>query len=243
MNDLETIDNYFTGQLAAPEKTRFEQRINTDAELAEAVAFYVQARQTARQQAQGALVQAGRKAEWATLRERQVKVRQPVWVPMAWVAAASVLLLLGFFLFSPQPSAPEVADHYIKENLTTLSVMMSSKPDTLQLARQAYNTRQFAQAETLLADWQRPNTDNTEVLKLAGLVSLRQEKYDKAIEQFHSLSQRTGLRANPGLFYEAIARMKRNAPNDVATARKVLQTVIDQNLEGKKAAKALIDEV
>ncbi len=81
------------------------------------------------------------------------------------------------------------------------------------------------------------------MLKLAGLVSLRQENYEKAIGQFHSLSQRTDLRANPGLLYEAIARLKRNQSGDEATARKVLQTVIDQNQEGKKAATELLDDL
>lgn len=239
MNDLETIDNYFTGQLTPPEKTRFEQQIVADPNLAKAVAFYVQAHQTARQQAQDE-----RKAEWAALRKRQPVVRRPVWAPMSYAAAACVLLLLGFFVFWPSPSAPaEVADRYINQNLTTLRVTMSSQPDTLQLARQAYNTGQFAQAETLIADWQKRQPDNTEVLELAGLVSLRQGKYDKAIGQFHRLSQRTNLQANPGLFYETLARLKRSKAGDEATARTLLQTVIDQNLDGKKAAKELIDEL
>ena len=238
MNHIETIDNYFTGQLTGPEKARFEQQILADSDLAEAVAFYVQARQTARQQAQ-----AGRKAEWATLREQNT-VSKPLWLPMAWVAAACVLLVLGFFLFRPAPLAPpELADRYIQDNLTTLSVTMGSQPDTLQLARQAYNDGQLARAETLIARLQRSDTDNTEVLKLTGLVALRQGNYDKAIGQFHSLSQRTDLRANPGLFYESLARLKRNAPNDEATARQLLNTVVDQNLEGKKGAKKLIDEL
>jgi tetratricopeptide (TPR) repeat protein len=238
MNDLDTIDNYFSGQLTGPEKAQFEQQIVTDPNLAETVAFYVQARQTARQQAQ-----AGRKAEWAALRQRQEPVSQPVWRPMSYAAAACVVLLLGLFVFWPNPSAPAIADRYIQENLTTLSVTMSSQPDTLQLARQAYNEGQFAKAETLITTLQQRDAVNTDALKLAGLVSLRQGKYDKAIEQFHRLSQRTDLRANPGLFYEALARMKRNQPDDKATARQLLNTVIDQNLEGRKAAKELIDEL
>lgn len=235
---MDTIDNYFTGQLSNPDRARFEQQLLTDTDLAEAVAFYVQAHQTARQQAQDS-----RKAGWATLRERQGVVRQPAWVPMSWAAAACVLLVLGFLLFWPKPAAPELADRYIQDNLTTLSVTMSAQPDTLQLARQAYNSGRFAEAAALITRLQQLNTDNTDVLKLAGLVSLQQQHYDKAIEQFHSLSQRTDLRANPGLLYEAIARLKRNQAGDEATARKVLQTVIDQNLEGKKGAKKLIDEL
>lgn len=243
MSDFTTIENYFTGQLTEPEKARFEQQIIADPDLAEAVAFYVQAKATARQQVQTAAGRDKRKAEWAMLRQEQGRVHQPLWVPMAWVAAACVLLLLGFFLFSPKPAAPAIADRYIQENLRILPVTMSSQPDTLQLTRQAYNNGQFAQAEALLAGLQRRKSDATDLLKLAGLVSLRQENYDKAVEQFHSLSQRTDLRANPGLFYEALARLKRNAPNDIATARQLLQTVIDRHLEGKKAAIALINEL
>lgn len=238
MNNFDTIDDYFAGKLPNPQKTRFEKQIATDTELAEVVAFYVQARQTARQQAL-----AGRKTEWAAIREQSQRVRQPTWAPMAWAAAACVLLLLGFFLFWPTSSAPQVADRYMQENLTTLPLTMSGQPDTLQLARQAYNDGQFAQAETLISSLQRTNTDNTEVLKLAGLVALRQGNYDKAIGQFHSLSQRTELRANPGLFYEAVARLKRNAPTDKPTARQLLQTVIEQNQEGKKAATELLDDL
>jgi tetratricopeptide (TPR) repeat protein len=239
---LKPIDNYFTGQLTPPEKMRFEQQIVADPHLAESVAFYVQARQTARQQAVTA--QAERKAEWATLRERQGVVHKSRWAPMSYAAAACVLLLLGFFVFWPNPSAPaEVADRYIRENLTTLPITMSGQPNNLQLARQAYNTGQFAQAETLIASWQKRQPDNTEVLELAGLVSLRQGDYDKAIGQFHRLSQRTDLQANPGLFYESIARLKRNQSGDEATARKLLQTAIDQNLDGKKGAKELIDDL
>ncbi len=169
---------------------------------------------------------------------------RPVWQPMSYAAAACVALLLGFFVFWPKPAgSPEMADRYIRENLTTLPVTMSSQPDTLQLARQAYNSGQFTQAETLVSAVQQRDPANTDAQKLAGLVSLRQGKYDKAIEQFHRLSQRTDLRANPGLFYEALARMKRDQTDDAATARQLLQTVVDQNLEGKKAAKALIDEL
>lgn len=237
MNNLDILDDYFRGHLSGPEKARFEQQVVTDPDLAKAVAFYVQARQTARQQAQ-----TSRKAEWATLREQNT-VSKPLWLPMAWVAAACVLLVLGFFLFRPTPMTPSaVADRYIQGNLTTLPVTMDSQPDTLKLARQAYNDGQFAKAETLLTILQRKDADNTDALKVAGLISLRLGNYDKAIEQFHRLSQRTDLRANPGFFYEAIARMKRNQTDDAATARQLLQTVVDQNMEGKKAAKALIDE-
>ncbi|GAB3946899.1 hypothetical protein GCM10028805_18190 [Spirosoma harenae] len=238
MNDLDNIENYFAGRLPDVEKARFEQQIVADPELAEAVAFYIQAKQVARTEAL-----AQRTEAWETIRKQETESRRTVWAPITYAAAACVALALGFFLFWPkQPSAEQLADQYIQTNLTTLSVTLGTQADSLQLARQAYNDGQFAEAEAIVKDQQQRDSTNAELLKLAGLVSLRQGNYDQAINQFHRLSQRTDLRANPGLFYEALTHLKRSQSDDKATARQLLQTVIDQNLEGKKAANELIDE-
>ncbi|GAB4013117.1 hypothetical protein GCM10028808_31150 [Spirosoma migulaei] len=238
MNDLETIENYFAGQLPDVEKTRFEQQIVADPDLAEAVSFYVQAKQMARSEA---LDQ--RKTEWAALQQQEAQASRRVWMPIAYAAAACVLLVLGFFLFWPQPSTKQLANQYIQDHLTTLSVTMGSQPDSLQLASQAYNEGQFDAAEAIVLAKLTRDSTNSDFLKIAGLVSLRQENYDQAIVQFHRLGQRTELRANPGLFYEALAYLKRSQPTDKVTARQLLQTVIDQNLEGRKGAKELIEKL
>ena len=238
MNDLEIIESYFSGQLSDTEKSQFEQQIVTDPELAQAVAFYVQAKQVAREEARSQ-----RKADWEIIRQRQARVSKPVWRPFAYAAAASILLVLGFFLFRPQPSAQQLADRYIQENLTTLPVTMSSQPDSLQRARQAYNEGRFADAEAIVSALQQQGSGKAELLKIAGLVSLRNGNYDQAINQFHRLSQQTDLRANPGLFYEALARLKRNRPEDKNIAHELLKTLINKNLEGKKAAAGLIDDL
>ena len=235
MNDLDTIEDYFAGQLSEGEKARFEQQIVADPELAEAVAFYIQAKQIAHTEAI-----AKRKETWETIRKQESQISRPIWMPISYAAAACIVLLLGFFLFWPnQQSAEQLADQYIQTNLTTLSVTLSSQSDSLQLARQAYNAGRFAEAEDIIQTQQQRDSSNAELLKLAGLVSLRRGNYDQAINQFHRLSQRTNLRANPGLFYEALTHLKRAQPNDKTTAQQLLQTVIDQNLDGKKAAEAL----
>lgn len=238
MNDLETIESYFAGQLSDTKKSQFEQQIVADPELAQAVAFYMQAKQVAREEA---LLQ--RKADWEIIRQRQARMSRPVWMPFAYAAAASIALILGFFLFHPQPSTQELADRYIQENLTTLPVTMSSQPDSLQRARQAYNEGRFADAAAIVSALQQRDSTQAELLKITGLVSLRQGNYDQAIDQFHRLSQHADLRANPGLFYEALARLKRNRPEDKNTARELLKTLINKNLEGKRAAEGLVDEL
>ncbi|WP_080057795.1 hypothetical protein [Spirosoma aerolatum] len=236
MNDLETIENYFAGRLPDSEKTRFEQQIVSDPELAQAVAFYIQAKQVARTEA---LMQ--RKADWEAIRRQPKRTINPTWVPFAYATAASILLILGFFLFRPQPSAQQLADRYIQAHLSILPVTMNSRPDSLQRAHQAYNDRRFAQADAIITALQRRDTSSAELLKIAGLVSLQQGNYDQAINQFHRLSQQANLRANPGLFYEALARLKRNRPDDKNIAFQLLNMVINKSLEGKKAALELVE--
>lgn len=235
MNDLETIEHYFAGQLSDAEKARFEQQIVADPELAEAVAFYLQARKTAQETALRE-----RKAEWDMIRQQERKNRTVTWRVFAYAAAACALLVLGLVLFRPQTSPEEMADQYIREQLTTLSVTMGSQPDSLQRARQAYNEGNLTEAETRVSALRTRDPNNTELIKLAGLVALRRGNYDQAIERFQQLGQRTDLRANPGFFYEALTLLKRNQPGDKNRAQELLQTVIDQNLEGKKAAEGLI---
>ncbi|GAB3259644.1 hypothetical protein GCM10027347_23430 [Larkinella harenae] len=235
MNDLETIDNYFAGHLSGTEKAAFEQRIEADPELAEAVAFYLQARKTVQQEAVRQ-----QKAEWEMIRQQENQSRTVSWRPLAYAVAACTLVVLGLFLFWPKPPAEELTDRYIRENLTLLPVTMSGQPDSLQRAKQAYNEGKLTEAGKMLTVLLERDSANTELIKLSGLVSLRQGNNDKAIDLFQRLSQHTELRANPGIFYEALALLKRGQPSDKNRARLLLQTVISRNLEGRKAAERLI---
>lgn len=239
MNDLASIEMYLSGQMTDTERTAFETSLRTDAELADTLAFYVMAQQSAK-----AAANEQRRAEWDA-RRRAMAQPEPLrrigqWAyPLA--AAACLVLALGFgWYFLNQPSATELADAYIGENLTTLSVTMDGRADSLQTGIQQYNAGKLADAETTFGAMLQREPTNADALKLAGLVSLRRGKYDHAIEQFHRLGQRTDLYDNPGLLYEAITRLKRNQPLDKPTAKKLLTDLISRNLdENADAAKLL----
>lgn len=249
---FEKIDDYFTGQLTPDERTAFEKAVRTDPELAKTTAFYVAARRVA---AQTALAERPARATAADgLNQRQQRLTELVARPVqgragrfSWVAAASVLLVvglgLGWFLLnrsgaSQTPQA--LADAYITENLTELPVTMSANTaDSLQTGVNLFNTNKLSEAGAIFAAIYRADTANDTALKYAGIVSLRLKNYDQAIEQFHTLGQRTGLMVNPGLFYEALTRIERNQPNDKQVVKKLLETVISRNLAGKADAEAL----
>ncbi|MBC7892867.1 MAG: hypothetical protein H7Y12_11680, partial [Sphingobacteriaceae bacterium] len=51
MSDLEAIDAYLNGLLPPPDRAAFEARLKVDPALAEELAFYLQAKQVAREAA------------------------------------------------------------------------------------------------------------------------------------------------------------------------------------------------
>lgn len=258
-NDLETIENYLTGQLSDEARAQFETTLRTDPAVADALAFYVLAQHTAKVDALSqrrdeldALYKRSRPVSDTTT--NHVPVLAPastrrLWsAPMRWVAAASVLLLLGlgwyFFRISNAQDATQLADAYVTRTYGQLSTTMGgTAADKLTQGIGLYNEGKFAEAETAFAAVLTEQPDNDRALKFAGLVALRQKKYDSAIDRFHQLSQRTDLVSNAGTFLEAIALLQRNRPMDKGQAKKLLEEVINKNLDGKNEAMKIIPHV
>jgi tetratricopeptide (TPR) repeat protein len=247
--DLETIENYVTGQLAADERARFEDALRTDPAVADALTFYMLSKYVAREEAHTI-----RKAELDALRRQTVQA-QPFWsAPIRWVAAASIVLLLGlglyFFQSTNGPANSELAvaqltDAYVAQHFTKLSTTMdggssgSNSLDSLKQGINLFNKGMLAEADVVFQDVLKRQPDMNNALLYAGIVSFQRGNYDQAINQFHQLSQRTYLYANPGLFYESLALLKRGRPMDKESAKKLLEEVINKNLGGKKEAASL----
>jgi tetratricopeptide (TPR) repeat protein len=253
-NDLETIENYLTGQLSDEDRAQFETTLRTDPAVADALAFYVLAQHTAKVDA---LSQRRDELDALYKRPRANPETNPVPVsvatptrrqwsaPMRWVAAAAVLLLLGlgwyFFRTSNAPDATQLAEAYVTRTYDQLSTTMGNgTSDKLTAGIGLYNEQKFAEAETAFEAVLAGQPDNDRALKFAGLVALRQKKYDSAIDRFHQLGQRTDLFSNPGTFLEAITLLERNRPMDKGQAKKLLEEVINGNLEGKNEAKQIL---
>ncbi|WP_421830870.1 tetratricopeptide repeat protein [Larkinella sp.] len=230
MNELERIDDYFAGRLSPEDRDRFEATLPRNPALARSVAFYLLARQTARQETRRIL---------QPLPVRRLPVR------MLAAVAACLLLLLGWYLtvWQTSPSAREVADQYLSEHYDQLPVSLDGQSDSLKTGSQFYNMGEFRKAETVFETMLEREPAHPEALKRAGLVSLRLNKYDQAIERFQRLGRQTDLYANPGIFLEALARLKRGQPMDKNRTKKLLLTVIQGNLEGKKEAGQLVEKI
>lgn len=231
----ERIEPYFNQQLPPIEREEFENELLHDPELADEVAFYLRAKQLIREQ-----VLAERHAEWQAM--HSLPATQPLaqvrrLSPWYYAAAAVVLVALTWVWFSlPRPNVQELAGTYVENNLTTLSVQMGGEADSLQSAIQNYNEGRFANAQTISQQLLDRNAANAEALKLLGILALRQQHYEEAMTYFNRLAERQDLYANPGKFYEALTYLQRGQASDLETARKLLQAVVSEDLEGRKEA-------
>ncbi|MEP7375754.1 MAG: hypothetical protein ABI675_20325 [Chitinophagaceae bacterium] len=239
METLEFIEAFFDGNLPQDKKNEFEKRIIADSSFAEEVAFYLSAKQTADDKMRN------EREKFRTLYSQyksNTTSNPPVGLVrrlVPWVAAVAVLagiILGGYLLFLRSSESPQqLAGTYLKEQLRTLSVTMSSTEDSLQKGKRLYNEGKFMEALEQFKKIITTDTTSFTAKKLVGLVYLRMNQYDNALDYFKQL-EHYSLYSNPSLFYQAITLLKRGQPGDESKARHLLQLVAENDLEGKKEA-------
>jgi hypothetical protein len=245
MNELwNYIDDYFNGLLTTDEKLKFEQRCETDEQFADEVAMYISSRDAMR-----AELLEQKKNEWKLLGTTPVvelkKTETKVINMSRWYMLAAAASIIGIvFLFNPfSKSADELANDYVKNNLEQLSVTMDGRKDSLQTAINLYNKKEYANAVVIFDDLYTKDSTQTDALKFAGLTYMMQDKTNEAISKFDELAAKQNLFSNPGLFYKALVLLKRNTGTDKEDAKKLLQQVTEQQLEGSKEAAVWLKKI
>jgi tetratricopeptide (TPR) repeat protein len=240
MDSLEYIDDFFKGNFASEEAKLFEERIQQDPVFAQEVAFYILASATVK----------GDHAEERKTSFRQIyqesgipvesKKRKVVRFWPAWIAAAAVLAIIAcwYLIFSPvNPS--KLADQYIKQSLTQLSVKMGSI-DSMQIGLNLFNQGKYPAAQQQFESILRSDSSNATAILNAGIVSLKMNNYDKALLYFRKLEIRTDLQVNPALFFEALSLMMRNQTGDITQAKQILQEIVQKDLDKREDARLLL---
>ena len=113
---------------------------------------------------------------------------------------------------------------------------MSSTQDEMQKGLNLYNEGKYEEALQQFDNILKTDPSSPDAKKYAGIAALQLKKYDKALDYFTRLEKQPGLFSNPGLFYHALTLLKRNLPGDKQQARRLLEQVVQNNLEGKDTA-------
>jgi tetratricopeptide (TPR) repeat protein len=235
MDNLDCIDRYFRGEVTGEESRLFNNRIEEDQQFAEEVAFYIQAR------AVGQEINAEEKRK--TFKDLNIgnppaPVRSITRRIVPFMAAATLLLvMLGVYLFRPE-SPSDLANRYIASNWKDLSVKMG-KMDPEQYGLQLYNAGKYGQALDQFERALVTDSLNANVLEYAGKAAFQIKELDKALHYFSTLGS-LNLQTNPGPLNQALVYLSRNSAGDLDRAKKLLQQVVNQDLEGKEQARQLL---
>ena len=237
-DNMEYIDQYFTGTPTPEQVKEFERRIEGDVLFAEDLAFYLATKKAISNQSADEKKRRFRQVYLQTGSAETQQNKTVVYKLWPYAAAAAIIggLILSWFLFVKAPSSQQMAQQYITANLQTLGVTMGTRENELQAGLRLYNDgnlkEAFQQFEKLA------NLDSTDLAakKYAGIAALRLQHYDKALHYFKLLKDQPGLYANPGAFLQATTLLKRNLPDDKQTAKQLLEQVVSEDLEGKEIA-------
>lgn len=243
--NLEYIDNYFKEAHSRDQSEQFERRLLEEPDFAAEVAFYLSSVQVARDQAMEdrqnrfkALYLQDRQDRPDRQEDPERRKLVPVRRLRTWLAAAAVVaaIVTGWYLFRPSSGPQQLADRYIRDHWQVLGVTMGNKEDSMQMALRAYNEGRLAEAGQQFAAMIGSDSANYEARKYAGIVALRLRHFDEALHYFRQLADYKGLYANPALFYLSVTLLERGLPGDRPEARRLLQQVVDNDLEGKETA-------
>lgn len=233
----EYIEQFLKGELSPEQIRDIDNRIVSDPEFANEMAFHISA-----MRALSAEANQQTKDRFRTIYSRRAKVVRPAWTYAA-AAAVLVCVFVGTFYFISRPSATELAENYINTNLSSLGVSMSNSTDSLQTAIALYNDEKFKAAEIYFESIVQRAPDNYKAIEYCGIVSLRLENYDQALQYFETLSKATHLFANPGRFYYALTLLKRNRAGDVKSAKAILQQIVSTKGTNHRAANDLLKQL
>lgn len=234
---MEYIDDYFNRSNTAEQKQQFEQRIIHDISFAEEVAFYISTHNIVKEQLQTERKERFRKAFEA--QKAALPRKQPVkqmWKYAVAACAVVAAMVFSWLLMGTGRTPEQLANEYIQQNWKNLDIAMSGAPDSLQQGLTLFNAGKQEAALLLFENIMKNDPANFMAKKYAGIAALRQSQYDKALSYFAALAKDTTLHSNPGLFYQAVALLKRNGPGDLDLGKKLLREVATNDLEGRKEA-------
>lgn len=237
MEEQAYIAAYFEGTLPDEARAGFEERCLNDPLFAREVADYVMMRDALREE-----LHRQKREHFAGLYQEIQAGRakkQPYFLfksLVGYAAAACIALIAVWLIFFGSKQPRDLANAYAVAHFKQLSVTMGAgEQEKMQQGIEAFNKGRYTEASHIFKTLSKDSSLKAEAVKNLGIAQLMAGDATAAIASFDALAG-MDLFTNPGLFYKAIALMKRSGPADAADARKCLKEVVEKDLPGKNEA-------
>ena len=148
--------------------------------------------------------------------------------------AASVALLLGFFVFNQFSSGPSYSDfaNYDQISLT----VRGTNNALLKEAETAFNTKNYEEAELLFNQILEEDSNNTEVQLYKSITLIETNQFTEADELLKGLSEGNSIYKNKAKWYLALSKLKQD---NFEACKNVLKNISEDAEDYEQAQKLL----
>jgi hypothetical protein len=233
------FDKYLNNELTAEEKNSFEEELSTDLNLKNEFDLYTEVEHSLGTKFENAKQEAALKETLTSLGNKYIQAKTepkskviPLFKYRKLMVAASIALLIGFFVFNP--SKPSYSDF---ANYPTLQLVERSENSTaLQKAEEAFNNKNYktAFAQFTILEEQFPKDIELQLYKGVCLVEL--EKYSQAETIFTTIISGNSAFKNTAKWYQALSLLKQE---QFEASKAMLQTITEDAEEFEQAQKLL----
>ena len=148
--------------------------------------------------------------------------------------AASVVLLLGFFVFNQFSGDSSYSDF---ANYDQISLTVRGDNDVLlKEAETAFNTKNYEEAELLFNQILEEDSGNTEIQLYKSITLIETNQFSEADELLKGLSEGNSIYKNKAMWYLALSKLKQD---NFEACKNILKNISEDAEDYKQAQKLL----
>jgi hypothetical protein len=227
------IDNYFSNTLSEEEQNEFALLMETDAAFKAEVTFQKRVKNTIHKEEHQKLKHHLKGLEAGFEKKRNLPKQK------IWLAAASIALLVAFFMYFNRSDTPEslYANYYQPaKNIVHPIVRSGAENDLKNKAFIAYSSKAYREAHLLFEALYTKNKDS-ELLFYDAISLLEMDSTALAIERFKLHRDYSDAISNKTSWYLALAYLKNK---DIEKSKQLLKSIVDSKGYKSESAQKLL---
>jgi len=243
MNDQDYIvfEGYISKTLSEKEMTGFEDRLESDQAFKQAFNTYKELNEFLEQKFENQEDSIEFKDNLNTISKSYFKTEKTLkrelrFTPWKYAIAASIVVLLGVFLFNnfSEPTYSEFSSH---DNISLIE--RGTQGSGVKRAETAFNSKDYSKADMAFKSLLELDSTNTEYQFYRAISNIELDKFDIAEDLLHRLKDGNSVYKHNATWYLALSKLKQKKHDDCIVLLKRIPEEADDYKFAQKLLKKL----